>query len=454
MLIKHKIILAFILFSGILLTLFSVYIYVVSATTLRTSFMERIKNKALATKEIYELNDKIAEKIIISIPEQSEYVFDENNKLIFSINDLKDFVFKPDFFTQAETKKEIYFNYINKATDKKDGFATVIYKNKLKRTIVITAYNKAGIETITALAFNLIVGNLIFLIAGGVAAYAFLFRTFRPVNDLVSQAESVQGHDLNFRLTYANPKDEIGIVASSFNKALSRIQVLVESQKSFISYASHELRTPLAAINGIIDTSLNYDNDHEAARQSLMAAKKEIQKATNLVNNLLQLAKIDSSNSLAKATPVNIVDVLLDTISLFKIKIPEQQFTFDIAGGHNNETDIEVIGHDQLLKTAFVNLIDNASKYSHQQKIDIHLVVDKQREIKVQIIDRGIGIPEEERQRVFEPFHRAKNAHTTDGFGIGLALTKKIFTLHGGNLKLEPNQFSGITAHVLLPVSK
>ncbi|MBS1559052.1 MAG: HAMP domain-containing histidine kinase [Bacteroidetes bacterium] len=453
MLIKHKIILVFILFSGILLTLFSVYIYVASVTTRRSSFAERMKNKAVATKEIYELHDKVAEKIITSIPEQSEYVFDEKNRLIFSINDIPDFNFDQSFFAKVEKEKESSFSYTLKTSDKKkDGYALVIYKGDLKRTIVITAYDKVGIETVNRLAFNLVIGNFIFLIAVGLVAYAFSVRLFRPVNDLVSQAESVQGHDLSFRLSYANPKDEIGIVASSFNKALGRIQTLVESQKSFISYASHELRTPLAALHGIIDTSLNYDNDPEATHQSLIAAKKEIVKATNLVNHLLQLAKIESSDPLTKTSLVNMMDVLLDAISLFKIKNPEQQFSFDILG-RANETTIEVIGHDQLLKTAFENLIDNASKYSHRQKIDIRLEVIGQ-QIKIQIIDRGIGLPQDEEMKVFEPFYRAQNAQAISGFGLGLALTKKIFVLHGGHVFLERNQESGITANVLLPVLK
>ncbi|MBS1489409.1 MAG: HAMP domain-containing histidine kinase [Bacteroidetes bacterium] len=453
MLIKHKIILVFILFSGILLTLFSVYIYVASATTRKISFIERIKNKAAATKEIYELHDKIAEKIITSIPEQSEYVFDENNQLIFSINDIPDFNFSSSFFAAVEKGNEINFGYTIKTTAKeKDGYALVIYKGDLKRTIVITAYDKVGIETVNRLAFNLVIGNFIFLLAVGLVAYAFSVRLFRPVNDLVSQAESVQGHDLSFRLSYANPKDEIGIVASSFNKALGRIQTLVESQKSFISYASHELRTPLAALHGIIDTSLNYDNDPEAVRQSLMAAKKEIVKATSLVNNLLQLAKIESSEPLTKTAQVNIVDVLLDAISLFKIKNPEQQFSFDILG-QDHETSIEITGHEQLLKTAFENLIDNASKYSHHQKIAICLEVVGQ-QIKIQIIDQGIGLPREVELKVFEPFYRAQNAQAISGFGLGLALTKKIFVLHGGHIFLERNQHSGVTANVLLPVLK
>jgi signal transduction histidine kinase len=284
----------------------------------------------------------------------------------------------------------------------------------------------------------------------GLAAYIFSVSTFKPVNDLVTQAESVKGHDLNFRLTYANPNDEIGKVASSFNKVLDRVQRLVESQKSFISYASHELRTPLAAINGILETSLNYDTMEESVRESLMAARKEIQKATNLVSGLLQLAKIDSVRAELEFSKLNVVDVLLDAISFYKLKKAEQEFLFDITETGEN-VSIEVKGHAQLLRTAFINLIDNASKYSQMQKIEIKLKIVSKEKIRIEIIDKGIGIDQSKSSQLFDPFFRGSNSTGFEGFGLGLSLTKRIFLLHASDVLLDQNQYSGVTASVLLP---
>jgi signal transduction histidine kinase len=451
MLIRHKIILWFILFTGLLLCFFSVYIYIASSNSIKNSFIERIKNKALATKEIYELNDKVAEKIINSIPEQSEYVFDEQNQLIFAINDLHDFKFDNRFFSGVAAKGEYTFSYSGKENIAKEGYAFAFYKGTNKRTIAITAFNKNGLENLKNLASILIIGNLFFLIAIGLAAYTFSVYVFRPINDLVKQVELVRGHDLSFRLSYVNPKDEIGIVASSFNKALNRVQTLVESQKSFISYASHELRTPLAAINGILETSLDYDKDQEVMRLSLAAARKEIHKATSLVNGLLQLAKIESADQIVDFTRINIVDVLLDAISFFKLKNPKQQFSFDIPEVTHSQSSIEVNGHAQLLRTAFINLIDNASKYSHEKKIDIKLTVESDQKILVRIIDNGIGIHGEEERKLFEPFYRGKNTSSYEGAGLGLSLTQRIFELHQGSVMLLKNQSEGSTAEVRLP---
>jgi signal transduction histidine kinase len=451
MLIRHKITLWFIGLAALLLCLFSIYIYLASGNSRKQLFYERLKNKALATKEIYDQHNLVAERIITSIPEQSEYVFDENNKLIFAINDLHDFDFKPEFFTSVSEKKELYFEYEGGVKfGYKEGYAFVFGEGSTRRLIAITAFNKTSFEQLQSLQSILIIGNLFFLLAVGLTAFFLSTTALKPINDLVKQAESVQGHNLNFRLN-ANSKDEIGIVASSFNKVLDRIQTLAESQKSFISYASHELRTPLAAIHGILETSFNYDKDLDAFRKSQQSARKEIQKATELVNGLLQLANLESVKGVVEKTKLNIVDVLLDAVSFFKLKNPEQEFLFEVSDKFSKET-VELGGNAQLLRTAFINLIDNAAKYSHKQKIQIALSHASHEKILVQISDVGIGILPEDLHRAHDPLFRGKNTQGFDGFGLGLALTSQIIVLHDGVISLRKNEPRGTVAEVILPV--
>jgi len=452
MLIRHKITLWFIGLSALLLCLFSVYIFLASGNSRKQLFYERLKNKALATKEIYDQHNIVAEKIITSIPEQSEYVFDEKNKLIFAINDLHDFDFNDDFFQSVNNKRELYFEYKGGVKlGYKEGYAFVFGEGAARRLIVITAYNKTSFEQLQSLQSILLIGNLFFLLVVGLAAFFLSTTAFRPINDLVKQAESVQGHDLNFRLN-ANSKDEIGIVASSFNKVLDRIQSLVESQKSFISYASHELRTPLAAINGILETSSKYDKDLDATLKSQQAARREIQKAIELVNGLLQLANIESVKNIVEKERLNIVDILFDAISFFKLKKPEQEFLFEVSEKFSKES-IELEGNSQLLRTAFINLIDNASKYSSMQKIKIEISFAVNN-VSVQVIDSGIGVPQDDLNHILDPLFRGKNTQGIDGFGLGLALTYRIVLLHDGEISLRNNEPIGTVAEVILPVSR
>ena len=434
-----------------MLCLFSIYIYLASDNSRKQLFHERIKNKALATKEIYDQHNIVAERIITSIPEQSEYVFDENNKLIFAINDLHDFDFNATFFQSVAKNKESYFEYQGGVKlGYKEGYAFVFGEGATRRLIAITAYNKTSFEQLQSLRSILLVGNLFFLVVVGLAAFFLSTTAFRPINDLVTQAESVQGHDLSFRLN-ASSKDEIGIVASSFNRVLDRIQSLAESQKSFISYASHELRTPLAAINGILETSSKYDKDLDTIQKSQQAARKEIQKAIELVNGLLQLANIESVKGIVERERLNIIDVLLDSISFFKLKNPQQEFQFEVSEKFSSEI-VELEGNSQLLRTAFINLIDNASKYSSTQKIKVAISFASYDKVLIQITDSGIGVPNEDLSHVLDPLFRGKNTQGIDGFGLGLALTNRIILLHDGVVSLRKNVPLGTVAEVVLPL--
>jgi signal transduction histidine kinase len=442
----------FIGLSGLLLFLFSFYIYFASIRDRQQAFHDRLRNKAFATKEVYDQHDVIAEKIITSIPEQSEYAFDENNNLIFAINDLHDFNFDKAFFKEISNGKQKFFEYESYAQKEKEGFSFSFGEAGKRRTIVITAYDKAGKERILRLKFVLIFGNVFFMALIGLSGYLFSNTILKPLTKLVSQVESDKAHELGFRLEYSNENDEIGIVASSFNKVLERMQSLVESQKSFISYASHELRTPLASISGILETALKYDNDFDSLQKSTREAHTEVLRAIGLTNGLLQLAKIESAEGLVEIQRLNIVDLLIDTISLFKVKNSKQEFSFTI-NGISADFYIEMTGNLYLLRTAFYNIIDNASKYSRDEKIEISVSLISRELISVCVIDSGIGIDEDDMLHVLDPLFRGKNASGVDGYGLGLALTHRIVQLHRGKISLKRNIRSGITAEIILPAT-
>ncbi len=451
MLIRHKIILWFSTLTGVLFFLFSLYIYLAYTKSREQSFRERIKNKAYATKEIYDLHNHLAEKIITSIPEQSEYVFDEQYNLIFAINDLNDFYFDKSFFDSVRNEKELYFEYSRPGgREKKDGYAFSFLSNSQTRTIVITAYDKTGREQASNLAFILFFGDFFFLALIGLSGYLLARTILKPIDKLVSQAESMRSDDVNFRLLYQNPKDEIGVVTASFNKVLERIQGLVELQKTFIAHASHELRTPLTAVSGILETSVNYDIDLPAVKNSMRASHKELQKAIGLINGLLQLAKVEARQDL-EMHKINTMDLFIDTISFFKLKNPTQEFLLRMDERIHKDVSIELMGNIHLLRTALLNIIDNASKYSDGKKVEIFVQVISASSISVRFIDQGIGVHGEDIDKILNPLYRGKNTTGIEGFGLGLTLTNRIIVLHKGEMTFQNNAASGFTVSVKLP---
>lgn len=451
MLIRHKILTWFSSLTGVLLFLFSLYIYLAYTNSRESAFRERIRNKALATKEIYDLHNQLAEKIITSIPEQSEYVFDENYQLAFAINDQHDFEFTKAFFNTIKEKNELYFEYKRPSTkEEKDGYAFSFGPVDNEKIIIITAYDKAGREQTRKLAYILVFGNVFFLALIGLSGYLFARSILKPIDKLVAQTESVNPGHLRLRLNYQNPDDEIGIVTTSFNKVLDRIQDLVEIQKSFIAHASHELRTPLAAVSGILETGMKYDNDIDAIRKSMKDSHKELKRAIGMTNGLLQLAKIEATQDIERQT-INSVDLLIDVISFFKLKNPDQELLLRIDDRIPQDVSIETIGNLYLLRIAFLNIIDNASKYSDGKKIEIYITSIMANKVSISFIDQGIGIEKEDMDNILSPLYRGKNTSGIDGFGLGLSLTNKIVGLHKGEMTFRNNSSVGLTVTLKLP---
>jgi signal transduction histidine kinase len=454
MLIKNKIIFGFVLLSSVLMMLFSVYIYVIYENNREKTFYERLKNKIAYTKEIYDKHDTLSEKVITSIPEQSEYVFDENQKKIFFINPITDYEFDNNFFSNLNTKDEFQFHYRTKGEQhEKDGLAITFYNKGVKNYAVITAYNQNGFEMLSSLKSILIYGNVILIFLIAIAGYLLSYIALKPLNKLVHEIEAINPNNLNVKLIEGKNKDEVTIVANSFNSLLAKINSLVETQRSFISYASHELRTPLAAISGILETSIKYDKEVDALQNSSAQAYKELNKAITLTNELLQLSKIESIDSQIKFLQVNLLELVMDVINNYKKNNPLQEFDLFISDGYVESNDISIKGNEDLLKTALSNIIDNAIKYSDGEKIFLRMEMNTDEEIKISIRDNGIGIETIDMDKIYNPMTRGVNTGKKEGYGLGLTLTKKIIDIHKGRIEIKSKLKQGTEVNVFLLVT-
>ena len=453
MLIKNKIILGFALLSCVLMVMFSVYIYVIYENNREKSFYERLKQKIAYTTDIYDKHDTLSEKVITSMPEQSEYVFDQNKKKIFFINPTNDFVFDNSFFKNLDTKEEYRFHY-QIATDQheKDGLAITFFNNGVKKYAIITAYNQNGYEMLYSLKSILIFGNIILVFLIAISGYLLSYVALKPLNKLVHEIEAINPNSLNIKLSESKNNDEVDIVASSFNGLLSKINTLVETQRSFISYASHELRTPLAAISGILETSVKYDKDVENMKNSSELASKELKKAITLTNELLQLSKIESVDSQIKFVPINLLELMMDVINNYKKNYRKQEFDLFISDGYAMESNnINILGNEDLLKTAVSNIVDNAIKYSDGKKIYVRMEMNTDEEIQMRVIDNGIGIESTDMNIIYNPMARGGNAAEKEGYGLGLTLTKKIIDIHKGRIEIKSKPQQGTEVSVFIP---
>ncbi|MBI2280837.1 MAG: HAMP domain-containing histidine kinase [Bacteroidetes bacterium] len=451
--IRTRFTLLFTLIVGIMLSFFSFAIYYLSEEYRQEDFHARLQNRAIEKLEILKNADgkpknlssekSPEEKNLHYLNEEQITIYDENNNLIYTSDiphsktaDLINILNKQENYTWSEGNTEGFgFKHMDKGkTYYLFASATDIhgmsYINNLKNILTI----------------RLFIIMLIIFISGWTFARYFI----KPITDIVKQAENITSSNLSYRLKSKHVKDEIGQLTTTFNRMLDRLETAFTIQKRFVSNASHELRNPLTAISGQIDVTLMKDRKKEEYRATLEAVSAHVRNLRTLSNNLLELANTDVDSLFQNLEEIRIDEILWN----IRDAIQKQKTDCNIKISFENVTDDEkklsCKGKAKLLETAFVNIIDNACKYSEDKSVEIKVVSEK-KNIILLFIDHGIGMPESYIEHIFEPFYRGSNAQGFPGKGIGLSLVKGIIKLHSGKVFIRSVLNQGTTVEIVLP---
>jgi two-component system, OmpR family, phosphate regulon sensor histidine kinase PhoR len=233
---------------------------------------------------------------------------------------------------------------------------------------------------------------------------------------------------------------------------ISRLKELEKIRQDFVANVSHELRTPLTTIKGYTETLLDGALKEEVAPQFLQVIQKHADRLTKIVEDLLALSKIESKEFYLKWERLPLSE-LIDDVSDF-VKEAAQRKKISISRSII-PSSLEVMGDRSYLEQVFINLLDNAIKYTHEGgEISISAFENEQREIQVLIQDNGIGIPKEDLSRIFERFYRVDKGRSQElgGTGLGLSIVKHIIQAHGGRVWAESQLGKGSTFCFTLPI--
>lgn len=231
-------------------------------------------------------------------------------------------------------------------------------------------------------------------------------------------------------------------------RTLRPIQIMVDEQNQFISDASHELRTPIATLRAEMEATLleKHVGDKEA-RTLVESNLEELGRLQELANSLLQLAHVHKKDE-NSGDIVELSDVLQTAYKKIAPMAKKKQITFEIS-----RVDGKVKGNKQSLAEVFINLFDNAIKYSHAKTIVTVSSKKKKSTSVIAIADQGIGITASELHHIFDRFYRVdKSRSQADGHGLGLSIAKKIVTAHNGSIDAESIPEKGTTFTVTLPL--
>jgi signal transduction histidine kinase len=282
----------------------------------------------------------------------------------------------------------------------------------------------------------LVLSLVLLFVAVAIGAWPVATRLTRRLQVLRDGVEAFGSGQLEHRVAVEG-KDEVAALAASFNEAAQRIEDLITSNRSLLANASHELRSPLARMKMAV--SIMGDMPPERAAQIKQEIHQDIRELDELVEELLLASRLETRQELERA-PVELLGMLAEEGRRCNAQVDLSQAA----------TLPPYQGDERLLRRAVRNLLENARRYGGAD-IDLSLMPVAQ-SLEIAVEDRGPGVPEDQRERIFEPFYRMPgHAEYAGGVGLGLSLVRQIARQHGGQVRCEARPGGGSRFVIQLP---
>ena len=330
---------------------------------------------------------------------------------------------------QPDDAEEIYISIPEDKWDEfANDFSVQVYNNKAD-------YRK-----------NSLIISAVLALLGGVATYFISGHALRPIREFSDKIEKVQAQNLADSRIEENQVKELNQLSVSYNRMLERLSAAFEIQRQFTANAAHELRTPLALMQVQLDlyhSNRHPDNDADTVQMIQMVTEQN-DRLSKMVKTLLDMSELQTVGRDDEIILDALVDEVLEDLE-------------PLAEGKNIRLigkckDITMVGSDILIYRLVYNLVENAIKYNHLGG-QVTVTADrKEKHVYLSVEDTGAGIPEELKERVFEPFFRVDKSRSRElgGVGLGLALVREIVRVHDGSITVKSNPSGGTIFEVVL----
>ena len=329
---------------------------------------------------------------------------------------------------QPDDAEEIYISIPEDKWDEfANDFSVQVYNNKAD-------YRK-----------NSLIISAVLALLGGVATYFISGHALRPIREFSDKIEKVQAQNLADSRIEENQVKELNQLSVSYNRMLERLSAAFEIQRQFTANAAHELRTPLALMQVQLDlyhSNSHPDNDADTVQMIKMVTEQN-DRLNKMVKTLLDMSELQTVGRDDEIVLDALVDEVLEDLE-------------PLAEGKNIRLigkckDITMVGSDILIYRLVYNLVENAIKYNHSGG-QVTVTADrKEKHVYLSVEDTGAGIPEELKERVFEPFFRVDKSRSRElgGVGLGLALVREIVRVHDGSITVKSNPSGGTIFEVV-----
>ena len=330
---------------------------------------------------------------------------------------------------QPDDAEEIYISIPEDKWDEfANDFSVQVYNNKAD-------YRK-----------NSLIISAVLALLGGVATYFISGHALRPIREFSDKIEKVQAQNLADSRIEENQVKELNQLSVSYNRMLERLSDAFEIQRQFTANAAHELRTPLALMQVQLD--LYHSNSHPGNDADTVQMIKMVTEQNDRLNKMVKtLLDMSELQTVGRDDEI-VLDALVDEV-LEDLEPLAETKNIRLIGKCK---DITMVGSDILIYRLVYNLVENAIKYNHSGG-QVTVTADrKEKHVYLSVEDTGAGIPEELKERVFEPFFRVDKSRSRElgGVGLGLALVREIVRVHDGSITVKSNPSGGTIFEVVL----
>lgn len=314
--------------------------------------------------------------------------------------------------------------------------------NNFAKNFSIQVYNNKADYKKSSLLFSTLLSLL-----GGVITFFISGHALKPLCDFSKKIEEVQAQNLSDSQIEENKFSELNQLSVSYNKMLERLSEAFKLQRQFTANAAHELRTPLAVMQLQIDlynSSKHPDND-TSAQQTISMITEQTERLSKMVRTLLDMSELQT---IARDEEIAIAALAEEVLA--DLEPLAQEKGINLIEKCDN---VLLMGSDILIYRLVYNLVENAIKYNFSDGTVTVTATQQNSQLHLTVEDTGNGIPEELKERIFEPFFRLDKSRSRElgGVGLGLALVREIVRVHNGSILVKNNANSGTTFEVIFP---
>jgi heavy metal sensor kinase len=382
-------------------------------------------------------------------------ILDPNGKPLYTSRDFRETGYEPNDVVLVnarngkETREEIYSS---KGKIRFRVVSTPIYRDgKLTEIIQLGTQLRYVRKNLSHFMHNILIALPIILILGAMGGWILARRSLSPIGYIASKSRSITSENLSERLQLRGTEDEMDDLIRTINEMIARLESSFKRLAEFTADASHELKTPICAMRGEAEVLLAKGRKAEEYQEGLVHFIEEFDHLNQMINDLILLSKFDTPQGELKMVPLRLDILIKDICNLFQVLAEQKKIELSVG----EIEEVTIVGDKIRLQQLFTNLIDNAIKYTLEGSIRVS--VEKNEEaVLVKICDTGIGIPEEEQEKIFKRFYRVDKSRSkeTGGVGLGLSIVEWIVHAHQGRIEVDSKLNQGSTFTVYFSLQK